>query len=230
MSSRGNLGARLAPAVRAQIDQTLGCNHLLDVGCGNGALAHRLAPYFKSTTAIDLEAEPLLPAAQLPEAIRFLQGDFQSMPFPQGQQFDLIVAAFSVHHMDLPAIFEKMKRLLAPNGKVVILDLFADEKRTIGRYLIDQLLRSYVSFHGVPSDRKVSLPLRLHFLFWIDRLQFLSKPVGMAHIREDLAMDRPPSLAEWQDVFDRYLPGGGLSIATGATLMYSWRRHELPGE
>ena len=84
---------------------------VLEVGCGSGELAHAMAGLGYRVTAID----PRAPAGDIFLAVTL--EDFDD-PGP----FDAIVAGRSLHHIhDLAGAVEKLERLLAPGG-VLILD------------------------------------------------------------------------------------------------------------
>ena len=102
---------------------------VLDVGCGDGLLAQRLAPVSRSVTGID-------PA---PAAVRRAQdrlaGDvgvsvhqtaFESYD-AGAARFDLITFVATVHHMDLRASLLKARRLLRPSGEIAIVGLSANK-------------------------------------------------------------------------------------------------------
>lgn len=101
---------------------------VLDVGCGDGLLATRLAPQSRSVLAIDPDA------AVLERARRRLAGleqaavaavDFLSFD-PGDRRFDLITFVASIHHMPLRPALERARDLVAPGGDVAIVGLSAN--------------------------------------------------------------------------------------------------------
>lgn len=104
------------------------CNDALDVGCGDGMFARRLAEKAGSVVGVDLSEEMISKAgsdgASVP-TLRFVQGDFLQLPLPVGG-FDFVSALATVHHMDLRLAVEKMRLLLRPGGVLVILGLARD--------------------------------------------------------------------------------------------------------
>jgi 2-polyprenyl-3-methyl-5-hydroxy-6-metoxy-1,4-benzoquinol methylase len=76
---------------------------VLDVGCGDGLLAQRLAPVSRSVTGIDPDAAALGRATERlasQKHVTVTQADFQAYQ-PGSRRFDLITFVASLHHMDL---------------------------------------------------------------------------------------------------------------------------------
>lgn len=108
---------------------------VLDVGCGDGLLAQRLAPVSRSVTAIDADAAAVQRARQRVADrtdVTVAHQDFQS--FDAGaSRFDLITFVASLHHLELRAAFAKARTLLAPTGEIAVVGLSAN--RTPGDWL-----------------------------------------------------------------------------------------------
>lgn len=96
---------------------------VLDVGCGTGRHAVRLAAAGAQVTAIDFSEEMLRKAQAKPGAagIRFGVHDLaQPLPFAAGS-FDRVVCGLVVDHIaDLAGLFAELRRVCAPTGRVVI--------------------------------------------------------------------------------------------------------------
>jgi trans-aconitate methyltransferase len=76
------------------------CRSALDVGCGDGGLARRLADRFSTVvTGIDQDRAMIEQARTLAgdRAIQFVEADFLRYAFDE--QFDFIAASASLHHM-----------------------------------------------------------------------------------------------------------------------------------
>ena len=87
---------------------------MLEVGCGDGHLARLLAAAGHVVTAIDPEA---------PEGFIFRRVTLEELDEPG--PFDAVVASRSLHHVeDLAGGLDKVVRLLAPGG-VIVVDEFA---------------------------------------------------------------------------------------------------------
>jgi SAM-dependent methyltransferase len=83
---------------------------VLEVGCGRGALARSMARLGHDVLAID-------PGA--PDGALFERVSLEDLADPG--PFDAAVANRSLHHIhDLPAAVEKLARLLAPGGRLLL--------------------------------------------------------------------------------------------------------------
>jgi ubiquinone/menaquinone biosynthesis C-methylase UbiE len=105
-----------------------GCQSVLDVGCGDGLLAARLAERCANVTGIDRDPRMIVTARAQPARARitFLEADFLSHPFPD-ESFDFVCANTSLHHMDFTAALTTMARLLRPGGRLAVVGLAADK-------------------------------------------------------------------------------------------------------
>jgi 2-polyprenyl-3-methyl-5-hydroxy-6-metoxy-1,4-benzoquinol methylase len=95
---------------------------VLDVGCGDGLLAQRLAPVSRSVTCIDPDPAAIRRADDRLASHRHVtvaHGDFQDYQ-PGAHRFDLITFVASLHHMDLRASLVKARELLAPTGEIAV--------------------------------------------------------------------------------------------------------------
>jgi 2-polyprenyl-3-methyl-5-hydroxy-6-metoxy-1,4-benzoquinol methylase len=106
----------------------------LDIGCGLGLFAVKLAERSELVDALDVDRAILKEALTLHNAsnISYQQVDFLEADLPK-DSYDAIVSIASLHHMDLEAALEKMKALLRPSGKLLILGLYRE--RTILDYM-----------------------------------------------------------------------------------------------
>jgi ubiquinone/menaquinone biosynthesis C-methylase UbiE len=107
---------------------------VLDVGCGPGHLAIRLARRGGglSVSGVDLDPATIARAdANVARAFRrddprrpdFQVGDVAALPFPD-RSFDLVVSTFSMHHWSDPAGgLAELYRVLLPGGRALIWDL-----------------------------------------------------------------------------------------------------------
>ncbi|SCC91464.1 conserved hypothetical protein [Thiomonas sp. X19] len=114
----------------------------LDLGCGAGHAGFALAEAGMQVTAYDLSAPMLEVVAQeaqrrgLP-GLQTRQGPAERLPFGAAA-FDLIVTRFSAHHwLDLPGALREARRVLRPDGTLVVVDVVAPESP-----LLDTLLQA----------------------------------------------------------------------------------------
>jgi ubiquinone/menaquinone biosynthesis C-methylase UbiE len=103
---------------------------MLDLGCGGGHVSYRLAPHVAEVTAVDV-SEPMveLVARTARERglakVSTLRAPAEGLPFGAAR-FDLIVSRFSAHHWrDLDAGLREAARVLAPGGRVLLVDSIA---------------------------------------------------------------------------------------------------------
>lgn len=96
---------------------------VLDVGCGTGRHAHRLAAMGAEVTGVDFSSGMLARARAKPgaERIRFVQHDLaQPLPF-EGGAFARVLCGLVVDHIaDLEGLMRELGRVCAPDGRVVV--------------------------------------------------------------------------------------------------------------
>lgn len=106
---------------------------VLDVGCGDGLLLARLAQRAGYVTGID--PDPVAAAAARgrlagrPQA-QVLCGDVLGTPDLDGRQFDLISCVATLHHLPLSAGLARLRALLAPGGRLIVVGLSAPRSAT----------------------------------------------------------------------------------------------------
>ena len=105
---------------------------VLDVACGGGIVVCAFAPHVRRAAGIDMTPAMLERARQLAddraiENVGFEQGDAQALPYPDAA-FNIVVTRFSFHHfLDPQAVLREMRRVAAPGGCVVVVDMYASE-------------------------------------------------------------------------------------------------------
>jgi ubiquinone/menaquinone biosynthesis C-methylase UbiE len=112
-----------------------GCGAALDVGCGDGMLACKLAARCGNVTGIDLDARMIAVARQrgreLPN-VAFREADFLAYPLGDAT-LDFACANTSLHHMDFERALTAMARALRPGGRLAVVGLAKDG--SVGAYL-----------------------------------------------------------------------------------------------
>lgn len=102
---------------------------IVDLGCGNGRLAILLAEAGNRVTGVDYSEEQIRLAAEKagtgPDAPDFLRAPMEATGLPSAS-CDIVILSQSLHHAANPreAVAESF-RLLAPGGRILILDLLA---------------------------------------------------------------------------------------------------------
>ena len=100
-----------------------GARRALDVGAGDGMLARALAASVPEVWAVEADGETLARArAEDPSgAVRYLLADFLRAELPPAA-FDYVTSVASLHHMDARAALGRMRDLLRPGGRLVVVD------------------------------------------------------------------------------------------------------------
>jgi ubiquinone/menaquinone biosynthesis C-methylase UbiE len=90
------------------------CSRVLDVGCGNGFIAHHLSALLgRAAEGIDVE-----PQTEAPIAYRTFDG--KALPYEDGS-VDAVLFAYVLHHAsDAVALLVEARRVLARRGRIVI--------------------------------------------------------------------------------------------------------------
>ena len=97
---------------------------ILDVGCGNGALALFLRNGDHDVLGIDLSERAVLRANEqnMSSNAAFITTTFEDFQ-PMGQSFDAVIFVASIHHMKMVEALEKAKSLLAEGGILLVVGL-----------------------------------------------------------------------------------------------------------
>jgi SAM-dependent methyltransferase len=102
-------------------------SRVLEVGCGDGRLALALADLGHRVVAID----PAAPEGAIFQAVTLEE-------FADPARFDAVVASRALHHIhDLAGALAKLRRLLVPGGRLVVVEHAFDrfDEPTAGWYL-----------------------------------------------------------------------------------------------
>src|SRR5947209_5008133 len=118
-----------APGLADALADDLGLDgrgRLLDVGCGPGTVARRLAPLFEAVVGVDPDPGMLAEAARLAAAAGIVQATWvralaEALPAGLGV-FRVITFGASFHWMDRPRVARAVRTMLTPGGAVVQLD------------------------------------------------------------------------------------------------------------
>lgn len=99
----------------------------LDFGAGTGLVTSRLAPLLQHITALDTSRsmlDKLLEKEELKTNVTALCGDIFSGLLKETKEFDLIVSAMALHHVeDTPKLIETFANHLKPGGTIALADL-----------------------------------------------------------------------------------------------------------
>jgi len=101
-----------------------GCREALDVGCGDGLLARKLARKAAFVTGVDRSPEMIRQAqATASGNLTFLEADYlDAAALPEGR-YDFVSAVAVVHHAPFEDAVDGLVRLLAPGGRLMIVGM-----------------------------------------------------------------------------------------------------------
>lgn len=112
-----------------------GARRALDVGCGTGKFARRLAIHGLEVDAIDPDADVLAAARSLGGGIRYREADVTTADLPAGH-YDFISCLASLHHVPFATV-TTLCRALAPGGVLAVLGLAKPRlPAELGKWLI----------------------------------------------------------------------------------------------
>ena len=173
----------------------------LDLGCGGGHVAYRVAPHVSEVIACDLSAD-MLTAVEAEARRRGLtnvavrQAPAEALPFADAS-FDLTMCRMSAHHWrDLEAGLREARRVTRTGGRVVFIDPVASAMPLADTHLQTiELLRdpSHVRDYSVAEwtaalgragftiEAVATHRLRMEFASWIARMR--TADVHVAAIR-----------------------------------------------
>ena len=116
----------------------------VDLGCGTGRHAVLLAGRYRQVLGVDV-SQPMLDIAQRRRAadgIRFVRRDLRDLHPDRDGRFDLVLSTHTLHHVeDLDATLERVRELVAPGGRVVLVDNVAARPVVPRRWFVAEALR-----------------------------------------------------------------------------------------
>lgn len=100
-------------------------SRVLDVGCGTGVLAGRLAESGCRVTGVDPSQGMLNVMAEARPAVEGVRGEGRDLPF-EDETFDVAITVAALHHVADPAAVRatlmEMVRVIRPGGSIVVWD------------------------------------------------------------------------------------------------------------
>jgi len=118
---------------------------LADVGCGEGYLTTEAARWARRVVAVDRSNTALGRARQLARRrrlgnIEWIRGEIERVPIRSGS-VDVVLLSQALHHAESPeAALAEAGRVLAPGGRVVVLDLRAHGQQWVAEQFGDRWL------------------------------------------------------------------------------------------
>lgn len=183
---------RAGPDLEALLEcaRPRGDEHALDVGCGAGHTALALAPHVARVDALDLTQSMLDEVGKL-AATRGLAnvnprlGDAEAIPADDAG-YAIVTCRLCAHHFQRPGrAVAEMFRVLAPGGRLVLIDIVAPELPEVDTFLNavelvrdpshvrDYTLsqwRAMLGAVGFAVDEVRTWPMRIDFEAWLTRI------------------------------------------------------------
>ncbi|MDH5482830.1 MAG: class I SAM-dependent methyltransferase [Candidatus Bathyarchaeota archaeon] len=136
---------------------------ILDLGCGIGALATRLADTFPSTLVVGIDrSRYLLSKMKKKKTVSRILGDMPTLPF-RNQSFDLVVAVQVLHEIfhfkgpkALNRTLQNVSGLLKKDGELVILDHFNPGDAPISFKIPEEMRNKLLEFQRKFKPRKIT--------------------------------------------------------------------------
>lgn len=136
-----------------------GASRVLDVATGTGDLAFTLAALAPDAEIVGVDfAEPMLERARAKAGertgrVRFQTGDGAALAFP-GASFDAITIAYGLRNFaDIDAGLREFFRVLAPGGRLVVLEFPPPPRGPLGRLYRLYFRRVLPAIGGLVSGR-----------------------------------------------------------------------------
>ena len=184
------------------------CQRVLDVGCGTGEIARRIAPRVESVDAVDLS--PAMIAKGRSRAggdalnLNWIEGEVETVAL--NPPYGLITAAASLHWMDWPVVLPRFAQVLTPKGVLAILTEDSPAKPNLEAFW--KLLPAYWTFPEYqPFDVIEVLTQRGLFAIegeeWTEPVaweQSIANYIGSFHARTGFSRERMG--AEASEAFD----------------------------
>jgi len=107
---------------------------VLEIACGPGIVAEAIAPLVSELVCLDATPAMLaLAKARLEKSgqsnVTFCEAFAEALPFGTAE-FDVIVTRLSFHHFaDIQAVLAECRRVLRPQGKLVVVDILSSSDR-----------------------------------------------------------------------------------------------------
>lgn len=120
-----------------------------DCGTGNGQVAYQLSALFEQVYATDI-SQAQLDNAQRSHNIHYSLQAAEETTFPEAF-FDLIVVAQAIHWFDFDKFYKEVKRILKPNGYLVVVGY---NRLTITPEIDELITDFYTNIIGMYWDKE----------------------------------------------------------------------------
>lgn len=152
---------------------------VVDVGVGTGLVAKAAADIVGDPAlVIGVDPSPgMMAQARLPAGVKLVEGKAESIPLPDGSA-DFISMGFALRHVGaLDLAFREFRRVLAPGGRLLIMELTRPESR-LGNLALKTYLRTVVPAVARLSSKSRHTP-RMWRYYW-DTIEACVPPAAVA--------------------------------------------------
>ena len=137
--------------------QEINLRDYLELGCGDGGFLKYVLDQnksFKSITAVDINSESIKKARTTLQTFKVFFIVQENLPLGlESDQFDTITLSNTLHHLrDKPSVLAELKRLIKPNGKIIITEMITNN--------LTSAEQSYCRYHALRAEVD-----RLHGVF-----------------------------------------------------------------
>ena len=113
---------------------------VLDVATGSGHVALKISPFVKSVYAIDITPKMIKIFRQKLESEKIKNIIAKVMSADKlefsDNMFDIITCRFATHHFtNIKKFLSEIKRVLKPNGKLILVDIIAPSSKSMGDFV-----------------------------------------------------------------------------------------------
>ncbi|TPE54577.1 class I SAM-dependent methyltransferase [Maribrevibacterium harenarium] len=122
-----------------------------DCACGTGQASIDLAAYFDRVEATDLSAAQIAKATPH-RKVHYSVQKSEETSFPD-HYFDAICVAHALHWFDLPDFWQEVKRVLKPNGVIVVWGYHWFRLDDVAGQLVDETLLPLLKPYWPPQSR-----------------------------------------------------------------------------
>lgn len=137
--------------------------NVLDFGCGTGVVSYILAKEGYNVTALDIDLEPFKRVQEkihFPKEIKFIEGDLMVQEL-HNKQFDIILALDVLEHIeDIDSYLSAFKKLMAPDGIIIISGPSENKLYQIGRKIAGKRFTGDYHVTNILTIRNI---FKIHF-------------------------------------------------------------------
>lgn len=193
----------------------------LEVCCGPGALALRLAPAVRHVSGMDI-TPAMLEQAKRRQASRGISnvdwtiGDIHDIPF-EDAHFSIVMCSSAFHHLEQPRhAFSEMLRVCRPGGRILVKDVTPAPDK-VESYDATEKLRDPSHTHALTVDEMRALGTALP----VDEISFTTSLTPPLPLESVLATSFPTacSLDDLRSMFLEDARSGEDRLGYGATLI-----------